>query len=365
VEVSQAAFSNKRAAWPLDALGIIRAGFSRHLLSERKEKPVKKSADSDRSHEADLSENRSAHSQSTTDVQRLLSSYEEYLSRLLGLADETRRRYLPFAERFLKWQFAVETLDWNRLDGDSVASFVRREGARLNNNGHRAPLTAIRSLLRFLVFEGLIAPGLENAVPRWRRYRHASLPVHLSDHQVTLTLNTCSGDTPIGLRDRAILLLLSRLAVRAKEVISLRLEDIDWVEGTLTIRSKKSLRERSLPLTQDVGEALAKYLREGRPVSPSRFVFLQHNSPHQPFVTSGAISYIAKQAFTRAGIKLPRMGAHAFRHTAATRMICRGASFKEIADILGHKSIDTTGIYAKLDMAGLASVVLPWPGGAK
>jgi integrase/recombinase XerD len=326
---------------------------------------VKKPADSDRSNGTGLSENRPACSQSTSNVQRLLRSYDEYLSRLLGLADDTRRRYLPFAERFLRWQFPVETPDWNRLDGDSVASFVIREGARQNNTGHRAPVTAIRSLLRFLVFEGLIAPGLESAVPRWRRYRHASLPVHLSDHQVALTLDTCPDDTVIGLRDRAILLLLSRLAVRAKEVISLRLEDIDWIEGTVTIRSKKSLRERRLPLTQDVGQAVAKYLREGRPASPSRFVFLQHKSPHQPFVTSGAISYIAKQAFTRAGIQLPRMGAHAFRHTAATRMICGGASFKEIADILGHKSIDTTGIYAKLDMAGLASVVLPWPGGVK
>lgn len=233
---------------------------------------MNKSADSHRSNEADLSENRPACSQSTPTVERLLRSYDEYLSRLLGLADETRRRYLPFAERFLTWQFPVETPDWNRLDGDSVASFVRREGARQKNTGHRAPLTAIRSLLRFLVFEGLIAPGLESAVPRWRRYRHASLPVHLSDHQVTLTLDTCPGDTAIGLRDRAILLLLSRLAVRAKEVISLRLEDIDWVEGTLTIRSKKSLRERSLPLTQDVGHAVLRYVgKRARPCEVTQY----------------------------------------------------------------------------------------------
>ena len=298
-------------------------------------------------------------------MQRLLSSDDEYLSSLLGLAHATRRRHLPFARRFLSEQFPSGTPDWSRLDGDSVASFVRREGVRQNDSGHRAPVVAIRSLLRFLVFEGLIPPGLENAVPRLRQYRHASLPVHLSDHQITLILDTCQGDSVTGLRDRAILLLLSRLAVRAKEVISLRLEDIDWIEGTVAIRSNKSLRERSLPLSQDVGHALAKYLREGRPTSPSRFVFLRHTSPHDPFVTSGAISYIAKQAFTRAGIKLPRMGAHAFRHTAATLMISRGASFKEIADVLGHKSIDTTGIYAKLDMASLAAVVLPWPGGVK
>lgn len=326
---------------------------------------MKKSVGSDRSNEADLSENGAVYFQATPDVQRLVTCYDEYLRRVQGLADETRRRYLPFAARFLTWQFEAGTPDWSRLDGESVAGFLRREAARLKTPGHRAPLTAIRSLLRFLVFKGFIAAGLEGAVPRWRRYRHASLPVHLSDNQITMTLDTCRCDSATGLRDRVILLLLSRLAVRAKEVISLRFEDIDWIEGTVKIRSSKSLRERSLPLTKDVGQALANYLREGRPKNPSRFVFLQHVSPHHPLATSGAISYIVRQAFTRAGLKLPRMGAHVFRHSVATKMICSGASFKEIADILGHKSIDTTGIYAKLDVASLASVVLPWPGGLK
>jgi site-specific recombinase XerD len=326
---------------------------------------MRKSAQSDKSNEADLSENRPVYSQSTSAVQQLLTGYDEYLRRVRGLADDTRRRYLPFAERFLNWQCASGTPDWSRLDGDSVARFLRREAARLKNPTHRAPLSAIRSLLRFLVFEGLIAPGLENATPRWRRYKHTSVPAHLSEEQITQTLDTCPRYTAAGLRNYAILLLLLRLAVRAKEVISLRLDDIDWIEGIVKIRSSKSLCERSLPLTKDVGRALARYLRQGRPRSPSRFVFLQSKPPNSPFTTSGAVSYIVRQSLTRAGIKLPRMGAHVFRHTAATRMICRGATFKEVADILGHKLIDTTGIYAKLDLRNLASVVLPWPGGGK
>ena len=170
---------------------------------------MKKSACSDRTNEADRSVNGSAYSQATPDVQRLVTSYDEYLRRVQGLADETRRRYLPFAARFLTWQFAG-TPDWSRLDGESVAGFLRREAARLKTPGHRAPLTAIRSLLRFMVFTGFIAAGLEGAVPRWRRYRHATLPVHLSDNQVRLTLDTCRCDNATGLRDRAILLLLSR-----------------------------------------------------------------------------------------------------------------------------------------------------------
>ncbi len=326
---------------------------------------MKKFIESNRNSEVDVSKNITPSPQLSADAQRFLASYDEHLRCVLGLADETRRRYLPFAARFFSSQFAGGTPDWSRLDGDSVASFVRREAVRQKTPGHRAPLSAIRSVLRFLVFEGLIAAGLESAIPRWRRYIHASLPVHLSEQQITLILDGFRCDSTTGLRDCAILLLLLQLAVRAKEVISLRLDDIDWIEGTIKIRSSKSLRERTLPLTKDVGQALAAYLREGRPKSPSRFVFLHHKAPNHPFVTSGAVSYIVHQSLARAGLKLPRMGAHICRHTAATCMMRRGASFKEVADVLGHKSINTTGIYAKLDMTSLASVAMPWPGGGK
>jgi site-specific recombinase XerD len=325
---------------------------------------MKKTVDS-RNHEADLSSKRSAFFQAAPDIQRLLICYDEHLRCVQGLADETRRRYLPFAARFLTWQFADGTLDWNRLDGESVAGFLRREAARLKTPGHRAPLTAIRSLLRFLVFKGFIVPGLEGALPRWRRYRHASLPVHLSDHQITLAINTCRCDTATDLRDRAILLLLSRLAVRAKEVISLRFEDIDWIEGTVKIRSSKPIVKEFCRLRKMLGEPWPSTCGKAVKNSSSGFVFLQHVTPHHPLATSGAISFLVRQAFIRAGLKLPRMGAHVFRHSLATQMICGGASFKEIADILGHKSIDTTGIYAKLNIASLASAVLPWPGGLK
>ena len=300
-----------------------------------------------------------------TEIERWLCRYEEHLTRFLGLTSASRRQYLAFARQFFTSQFASGEPNWAKINGASVSDFVRQEAARLNNAGRRRPGTAIRSLLRFLVSEGLIAPGLEKAVPCQRQHKHASLPIHLSDDQVKQALKICHADTAIGLRNRAILLLLSRLGIRAGEVIALRLEHIDWIEGKLTIRSSKSLRQRTLPLSREVGSVLAGYLRRGRPKSPSSFLFLRHSGSCGPLTGPSAISQIVRRTLFKAKIELPRKGAHVFRHTAATQMLCRGASFKEIADVLGHKSIETTGIYAKLDLAGLAAVALPWPGGEK
>ena len=326
---------------------------------------MKTSTDPQTIREADLVNDEPAFSKPDTEIHQWLCRYDQYLGHFLNLTTKHRRRHLFFATRFLTSLFPSGKPDWLKLNGDVVAKFVRQDAEQRINSGRRTPAMAIRSLLRFLVAQGVISSGLEYAIPRYQVHRHASLPVHLTDDQISLTLKTCCTDTAIGLRNRAILLLLSRFGLRAKEVMSLRLEDVDWTEGKLKIRSSKSLRERTLPLPNDVGKALVNYLRSGRPRSASRVFFLKHTPPYDPFSTSGTISVIVQRALKRAGIKLTRMGAHVFRHTAATQMLRLGSSFKEIADVLGHKSIDTTAIYAKLDLAGLAEIALPWPGGVK
>ena len=170
--------------------------------------------------------------------------------------------------------------------------------------------------------------------------------------------------TPQHLRDRAILLLLARLGLRAHEIVTLHFEDINWHEGWLCIRAGKTHRERRLPLTQEVGTALARYLRHGRPVSTRRQVFLQLRAPFRPFTNACSVSDLARRAMVHAGLTpTPRMGAHTFRRTAASQMVNRGASFKDVADVLGHQSLETTALYAKLDLETLAPVALPWPGG--
>ena len=167
---------------------------------------------------------------------------------------------------------------------------------------------------------------------------------------------------PIEFRDRAILVLLARLGLRAGEIAALDLDDLDWRAGQLRLRAGKSRRERVLPLAQEVGAALAEYLQHGRPSCSGRRVFLAFTDPVRDFHPA-AVTRLVQRNLKRAGIPLGRLtGAHMLRHTAASRMVNGGASFKDVADVLGHRSLQTTGIYAKLDLDGLAGMALPWIG---
>jgi site-specific recombinase XerD len=188
------------------------------------------------------------------------------------------------------------------------------------------------------------------------------LPRHLPAADVErVVAGALEGSGRKGLRNHAILLLLARTGLRAHEVAQLSLDDIDWTEGTICIRSKKTRTERKLPLAHDVGEALLHYLQRGRPACSFRTIFLRVIPPLDPFTGSAAICRIARRAMTRVGILNTPAAAHLFRHTVATRMLRGGATFKEIADVLGHASITTTSIYAKLDIAALSRVAMQWP----
>jgi site-specific recombinase XerD len=204
---------------------------------------------------------------------------------------------------------------------------------------------------------------LEAAALTPRQWTHDTIPPRLTAEEVERALALYTGEAPRDLRNRAILTLLARLGVRAHEVVRLCLEDINWHEGRIVIRSGKTRHDRVLPLSHDVGRAVADYLRWGRPTTSSRVIFLHCRAPFRPFADAAAISRIAARALVRTGVTgHTRLGAHMFRHTAASRMVNRGASFKDIADVLGHQSLQTTGIYAKLDLATLAEVALPWIG---
>jgi len=221
---------------------------------------------------------------------------------------------------------------------------------------------AVRSFLRFLVFRGEIRPGLEAAAPSPPQWRHASLPSRLTPEEVERVLAVYHDGTASSLRNRAMLLLLARLGLRAQDVITLCLDDIDWANGRLDLRPGKTRRARSLPLPHDVGQAVVAYLQGGRPRSDCRQVFLRCRPPFQP-LTNSAVWWMVRQAFQHAGlVTRPGIASHIFRHTAASQMLNHGASFKEVADVLGHQSLQTTGIYAKLELEALAAVALPWGG---
>jgi site-specific recombinase XerD len=219
--------------------------------------------------------------------------------------------------------------------------------------------------LRFLVAQSVLTAGIETAIPITKRYIHATLPDRLNQDELGKLLHQCKSDTTtIGVRNYAIILLLARLGLRAKEVILLRLEDVDWAKGVLFIRSSKG-RERMLPLRKEVAECLLIYLKDCRPKTSHREIFITHSAPYRPMVRFAVPCQIVRKLFSKAGIERRYGKAHLLRHTLASQLINSGASFKDTADFLGHRFLQTTGIYAKLDLNALSQIALPWPGGAK
>lgn len=296
-------------------------------------------------------------------LEQWLRDYDAHLEHVAGLALRTRQGYGCLVRRFLTAWCGTEPLDWSALTAAHITTFVREEAATRHNAGRKQPAVAVRSFLRFLVFRGMIRPGLEAAAPSPPQWKYASLPLRLTPTDVERVLTVSHDGSARSVRNRAILFCLARLGLRAQDVVLLRLDDIDWTEGRLTLQPGKSRRARTLPLPQDVGETLVAYLQGGRPPSASRHVFLRSRPPFQA-LTSAAVWAIVRQAFTRAGIVVPPgVASHIFRHTVASQMVNQGVSFKEVADVLGHQSIQTTGIYAKLELETLAAVALPWGGG--
>jgi integrase len=221
--------------------------------------------------------------------------------------------------------------------------------------------TALRMFVRFLTAEGRCPVGLEAAIPLVPHWRLSSLPRYLQPEEVERIVASCNRATPMGKRDRAIILLLARLGLRAGDVVQLRLGDIDWKGAWLHV-SGKSRRETRLPLTQEVGGALVEYLRIGRPQTEGDRMFVRCRAPFRPFAAHHAVSVIVDRAMRRAGVTPPGRGAaHLLRHSVATALLRQGAPLQDIATVLRHRSIQTTQIYAKVDVSMLDQIAQPWP----
>ena len=292
-----------------------------------------------------------------------LAPYAVHLEHL-GLSSGTRRTYLRFAGSLLNDTFGGALPHDGVLTAEKVTAFVRDQASRLNPSSSRAPVTATRVFLRYLTMRGLVPATIVSAVPTIRQWKLAALPKYVTADEVSRVLASCAA-TPVGLRDRAILRLLSGLGLRAGEVVQLQLDDIDWREGCVRIRAGKSARGRTLPLPEGAALDLIAYLRDGRPKSSGRAVFLRSCPPYRALKCSACVSSIATTHVKRAGIVRSHHGAHMFRHTAATQIVRHGATFKQAADILGHQRLETTAIYAKLDLEKLLTVAMPFPGGAQ
>lgn len=299
-----------------------------------------------------------------TPFEPLLEDFRQHLSRVRGCVPRTGIKYSYYLTLFLVDRFGSGPADLSQLSSAAAIEWVQRM-ARERSRGHtQKAVTALRSFLRFLLFRGSITSDLAIAVPNVASWRMTALPRPLAANAVKQVLDGCSRLTTNGRRNYAILLLLARLGLRAGEIIAMELEDIDWENARLTVRSRKGQGWQRMPLPADVGRAIAGYLRT-RPACACRHVFVRSKAPHRPLRTSSAISFVAAQAIHAAGVVTERTGAHLFRHSLAASMLRGGASLDEIGQVLRHSNRDTTASYAKVDLGALRPLALSWPGGAR
>lgn len=291
-----------------------------------------------------------------TGLERLLDRYREYLVDERGLSGKVVCWYCVVAGRLLAGRPRGALL--RRLTASEVGEFVRKEARGFSRGYAGCVASALRAVLRFLHVDGRIPASLVGAVPSVSGWRGASLPQALTPGAVRRMLCSCDRRTRIGRRDFAVLTLLIRLGLRAGEVAGLELDALDWRQGEVVVHGKGKTLSR-LPIPQDVGQALSAYLVR-RPRVASRALFLRSRAPLRP-LTPSAITHLVAQASKRAG--LPRAGPHKLRHTLATEMLRRGATLTQIAQVLRHRSLSTTAIYAKVDRVALRELAQPWPGG--
>ena len=291
--------------------------------------------------------------------------FEHYLQYERGLARASISLYGDAVGRFLAHAFGDGEVQLGKITAADIIRFVQFEAARLRHPKRaKVMTTALRSFLQYGRYLGDIRADLQASVPTVANWSMAGIPRSISPAQVHGLLSHCNRRTATGRRDYAVLLLLARLGLRAGEVVELTLDDLDWDEGAIQIRGPAQRRDR-LPMPADVGAALVAYLRDGRPACPARNVFIRSRAPRRELLGASAVSCIVFRALRRAGIESPCKGAHLLRHSLATQMLGNGASLGEIGEILRHRNPQTTTIYAKVDLASLQTLALPWPGGVQ
>lgn len=301
--------------------------------------------------------------QSATPVGQYVQEFETHLRDQRALAAATVSHYTSFIRGFLTERFGNKTVRLGDLQANDVLGFVQRQSLHMRFKWAKLMTTALRCFFGFARYRGDITADLAAAVPKVAGWAMTSIPRAIAADEVRKLLSRVDRRSAKGRRDYAILLLLARLGLRSLEVVCLELDDIDWTAGCVTVRSKG--RQTRLPLPTEVGEAVVAYLQHGRPCSTSRRLFLRSRAPFLGFRDSTSIAGIVRYAIERAGVTAPTRGAHQFRHAFATQLLRHGASLKEIGELLGHRSIEATKIYAKVDIEALRTLALPWPGGAE
>ncbi|MCP4377516.1 MAG: tyrosine-type recombinase/integrase, partial [bacterium] len=269
-----------------------------------------------------------------------MREFDDFQRDVCGLAKSTRVYRQRYVLTFLVWMFGTSRIDSTRITPEILVRFVTDQAGDLKPSSVGVLLSALRSYLRFLQFKGESNVALLASVPRPPNWSLVPLPPCLSNAEMEKFLATFDLSTPVGKRDYAMARCLMDLGLRCYEVASLKLGDINWLGGVVDLHHNKSRREAQLPLPDRTGRAIVDYLRNGRPATTSRSIFVFHRAPLGCGVANTTVRGAIRRAFSRAG--LPWTGTHILRHTMATRMVQSGATLKEVADVLRHRDINTT-----------------------
>jgi len=293
----------------------------------------------------------------TVPVPPLLGAFRQWMHAQRGTQASTLDNYAVHVDALLR---RVEG-DPAAIDAGTLRQFVLDGHTTQGWAAAKKRTTALRMFVRFLVIAGHSHEALIGAIPVLAHWRLAGLPRYFSTEEVGRIIASCDPRTPIGIRDRAILLLLARLGLRAGDIVGLQRPDIDWTGASLRVCGK-GRREARLPLTEEVGHALVAYLTHARPATSTAAVFVRQRAPFRAFRSHSAVSVIVAEAIRRAGVRRPSRGAaHLLRHSVASAMLRHGASLREVAAVLRHQSTTTTEIYAKVDVTALRQIAQPWP----
>lgn len=294
----------------------------------------------------------------------LLLKYDEYQDRLFGLCQKTRDIHRAKTLLFLKWVYEHHGVQFqlSELTASDIIAFQEMCNEAGYSNDYRKTVTGcLRGFLRFLRWERILADDLTPAVYQVVEWKLATLPPKLPYEDALLLLSAADRATIKGKRDYLMLLLMLQLGLRANEVVQLQMEDIALQQGEIHIRQTKTNRDRVLPLTNDLADAIIDYLQHRRITEPQRQLFLRTVPPYEPLVSSSALGTVVRTYIGEVGIQTPTLGTHQLRHSLATHLVNHGASFKETADILGHQSIESTRLYAKVQVERLKEIALPFP----
>ena len=287
--------------------------------------------------------------------------YIEHLRRDRGLAEDTLEYHQRHLGQFLTSCFRQGSVDYSKITTARIHAYIDGLQHSICNSRQRCACTALRGYFRFLQLQGVTTGHLQAVVPRVRRPRTALSPKWPTSLDTDRLLSSVDRSRATGKRAYAVILCMADLGLRVGDVARLQLEDIDWREGTIRVPNHKRGRPYQLPLPRRLGQAVADYLAEGRPSSPRREVFLRHAHPRGTVATPGALKREVRRAWQRAGLETRFSGTHILRHSVATRMKQEGVSLKFIADVLGHDSVQTTTLYAQVDLPVLRTVAQPWP----